>query len=215
MATKVRVKRSVINGAKKAADRLTILDAVLTKGAASAAVSGSPPASAALSGLKTSTGKAKTSLALHGSLLLQTRAAGKVSQADMTDVEQKATTYMNAVDDLALGDAVIITDAGLTPRDGTAHVTSAAKVTTVNHEMGKESCQAVCSWPPAAGAGAYALRVNFTPADPTKWQDLPTGTSRRRTIVAPTPGAQFLFSVAAIGTEGPSAWSDPIMVTAR
>jgi hypothetical protein len=56
--------------------------------------------------------------------------------------------------------------------------------------------------------------VNFTPADPTKWQELSPGTSRRRTVTAPSPSAQFLASVASIGADGTSDWSDSILVTA-
>ena len=215
MAKRARVKRSAVNGSRKASDRLDIIDKVVVKGSACAAVSNSPTASASLGALKTLSGTARTSLVAHGALVLQTRAAGKKAISDIADVEAKATTYMNAVDDIAMGDVTIIADAGLTARDGQAHVTSAAKVTLIKSEPGKQSREAICSWPEAAGAGAYALRVNFTPTDPTKVQDLPSGTSRRRTIVAPTAGAQFLLSVAAIGNEGPGDWSDPVMVTAR
>jgi hypothetical protein len=215
MATKARVKRSAVNRHQKAAVRVALIDGVCTKAAACAVVTNSPVASAALAALKTSNGNAKTSLALHASLLLQAKAAGKAAISDIADVEAKATTYMNAVDDIALGDATIITDAGLTVRDETPQASTAAKVTVVKFEPGKESKEAIVSWPPSVGAGAYALRVNFTPTDPTKWQDMPTTTSRRRTIVAPTPAAQFLVMVAAIGNEGPSDWSDAVMVTAR
>lgn len=215
MATKARVKRSAINGKNKAAARLALIDGVCGKAATCAAVTNSPVASAALAALKTSNGTAKTSLALHASLLLQARTAGKTLVSNIADVEAKASTYMNAVDDLADGNPTVIADAGLTARDGTAHVGSATKVTAVKFELGKESKEAVVSWPESAGAGAYALRVNFTPTDPTKWQDMPTSTSRRRVITAPTAAAQFLVMVAAIGNEGPSDWSDAVMVTAR
>ena len=73
----------------------------------------------------------------------------------------------------------------------------------------------ILTWDEAAGAGAFKLRVNFTPADPTKWVELPSGTKRRRTVTAPTPAAQFLASVAGIGSDDVSDWSNPIMVTAR
>ena len=203
MATKARVKRSAVNGSRKATDRLDIINKVVTKGSSCAAVSGSTVASASLAALKTSSGTARTSVVAHGTLVLQTRAAGKKATSDIADVEAKATTYMNAVNDVAQGDPAIIADAGLTARDGQAHVSSAAKVLTIKCEPGKQSKEAICSWPEIAGAGAYALRVNFIPTNPTKVQDLPSGTSRRRTIVAPTAGAQFLLSVAAIGSEGP------------
>jgi hypothetical protein len=133
----------------------------------------------------------------------------------MADVEAKATTYANAIDDLAGGNAAVIADAGLTSRGELPKVTTVAKVTGIKSEQGKQSREAIVRWPEVQGAGAYALRVNFTPSDPSKAVDLPTSTSRKRTIVAPTPGAEFLVWVAAIGAEGPGDYSDAASCTAR
>jgi hypothetical protein len=215
MATKARVKRGALRGKGKPADRLAVLDGVVNKGLASAKVSGSQVATAVLTDLKDSKDKAKTSMALAVSLDLQARAAKKTAQADIAEAEKKASTYANAVDDIAQGDSVVITDAGLTSRDGSSKVTSVGQVVGVKTEQGKQSREGIVRWPEVPGAGAYAVRVNFTPGDPTKVQDLPSGTSRKRTIVAPAPGAQFTVWVAAIGNDELGPWSDPASCTAR
>jgi hypothetical protein len=45
---------------------------------------------------------------------------------------------------------------------------------------------------------------------------LQPGTSHRRVITAPAPGAQFLVQIAAIGSDGTqSAWCEPYLATAK
>jgi hypothetical protein len=215
MATKARVKRGALKGKGKAADRLATIDGVVTKGSTSAKVAGSTVATAALTDLKNANAQAKTSVANHVSLQLQAKAAGKSAQDDVAEVEAKASTYANAIDDLAQGDATVIADAGLVSRGGVSKVNAVGQVVGVKTEQGKQSREAIVRWPEVPGAGAYAVRVNFTPSDPTKVQDLTSGTSRKRTIVAPAPGAQFLVWVAAIGNDELGPWSDPASCTAR
>ena len=48
------------------------------------------------------------------------------------------------------------------------------------------------------------------------WTAIGSGTGRRWTITAPTPGAQFLVRVASLGPHGEqAAWSTAILATAR
>jgi len=209
-----KVKRGAINH-KKASDQITLYAATCTQGATCAAVTGSTVCNAALTGLTAATAAAKAALTSHGALLLSYRTSAKTLSDALAALGKAGTTYMNAVDDVAQGNPTVITNAGLVSRDGVTRVTSAAVPENVHSEVGKASMEAILGWDVAAGAGAYRLRVNFTPTDPTKWQELSSGTSRRRTVTAPTPGAQFLASVASIGSEAPSDWSAPVMVTAR
>jgi hypothetical protein len=214
MASKASVKRAAVNRTK-VADRVNLIEGMCSTAASCKEVAASPTAAAALADLKARVGTAKTSLALLATARNAARAQSKSARKDLAALDKAAGTYMNAVDDVADGDPAVITRAGCVAREGQARVSSAARPEKIAAEPGPEARQAVVSWPRAAGAGAYKLRVNFTPADPSRWELLPEGTSRQRTIVAPVPGAQFLVEIAAIGAENVSDWSDPVMATAR
>jgi hypothetical protein len=130
-------------------------------------------------------------------------------------LDNAASTYMTAVDNIAAGDAAVITTAGLPAREDVKATTIAATPLKLRSTLGKLSKEAIVRWAGAPGAAAYKLRLNFTPGDPTKWEEQPSGASRRRTVTAPTPAAQFLVSVASIGSDATSEWSNPITATAR
>lgn len=214
MASKASVKKGAVSRSK-VADRIVLIEGMCTTASSSKEVAASPTATAALVDLKAKAGTAKTSLGLLQTARNTWRAQSKSTRKELAALDKAAGTYMNAVDDLADGDATVITRAGCVAREGQARVSSAARPEKIVGEPGHEQREAVVSWPRAAGAGAYKLRVNFTPADPARWEVLSEGTSRRRTIVAPASGAQFLVQVASIGSENASEWSDPVMVTAR
>jgi hypothetical protein len=200
---------------QKMGDRVNTLDAVCTAGASCAAVGASPLASAALDGLKAANVAMRAALVSRNALLVLYRAQCKTVLTAKATLGVATSTYMTAVDNVAGGDAAIITSAGLP-----AHVEQPAVLTVswplkLRSAQGKQSREAIVQFAAAPGASAYKLRVNFTPNDPTKWEEQSAGASRRRTVTAPTPAAQFLVSVASIGSDSTSDWSDPIMATAR
>jgi hypothetical protein len=200
---------------QKIGDRVNTLDAVCTAAASSAVVSASPVASAALDALKTANAAMRAALVSRNALLVSYRAQCKTVLTAAATLGKATTTYMTAVDDVAAGDAALITSAGLPARVELPAVLTVSWPLKLRSEMGKQSREAIVQWAVAPGAAAYKLRVNFTPGDPTKWEEQSAGASRRRTVTAPTPAAQFLVSVASIGSDSTSEWSDPIMATAR
>ena len=212
--SKAVVKRGVL-GKKKLPERINLINAMCSSGSNCAAVSASQPATAALTGLKAASAKLGASLTARDALLLEYRTACVTVQKDATALNKATATYMNSVDDLADGNAQVITDAGLTTRDARNTAAPLARPENLRGEPGKVSMQAIARWDAAAGASAYKLRVNFTQSNPAGWVELSPGRSRRRVITAPTPAAQFLVCVASIGDEISSDWSDPIMMTAR
>ena len=211
-------KSNVNRGAvtrQKVGDRVNTLDAVCAAGATSAGVTGSPIASAALDGLKTTNVALRAALVSRDALLVSFRAQCKVVAGATGALDRAASTYMTAVDSLAAGDAAVITGAGLPAREEQPAFTTASTPVKLRSTLGKQSKEAIVQWSLAPGAAAYRLRVNFTPADPTQWEELSSGASRRRTVTAPTPAAQFLVSVASIGADAASDWCAPILATAR
>ena len=175
----------------------------------------SPLASAALAGLKAANVAARAALVSRNALLVSYRAQCKVANTAIAVVDKAASTYMTAVDDIAVGDAAIITSAGLPARTEQPLVTTPSLPLKLRSAPGKQSREATVQWEAAPGASAYKLRVNFTPGDPTKWEEQSSGASRRRTVTAPVAAAQFLVAVASIGADATTDWSDPIMATAR
>ena len=211
--------RSLVNrGAltrQKVGDRVNTLDAVCAAGAGCPAVTASPLASAALDGVKAAAVAARAAMVSRNALLVSYRAQCKIANTAIATLDKAASAYMTAVDDIAVGDAAIITSAGLPARTEQPAVTTPSLPLRLRSAPGKQSRDATVQWDPAPGASAYKLRVNFTPGDPTKWEERSAGASRRRTVTAPTPAAQFLVAVASIGADATTEWSDPIMATAR
>jgi hypothetical protein len=211
-------KSTVNRGAvsrQKVGDRVNTLDAVCVAGASCAAVTASPVASAALVALKDANVAARAALVSRNALLVSYRAQCKVVLTTTAALDKAASMYMGAVDDVAVGDAAVITSAGLPARLELPAITDPSAPLKLRSTPGKQSRDALVQWDAAPGAAAYKLRVNFTPSDPTKWEEQSAGASRRRTVTAPTPAAQFLVSVASIGSDATSEWSDPVMATAR
>jgi hypothetical protein len=103
------------------------------------------------------------------------------------------------------------------PRSESGTHAALEAVSKVLSKLGKLPTQAVVSWPAASGATSYAVEVNWTPQNPTgTWTAIGSGTGRRWTITAATPGAQFLVRVASLGPHGEqAAWSTAILATAR
>jgi hypothetical protein len=211
------VKKTPLNVHKPAAAVQT-LQAVVATGTASAAVQGSPIAKQALADLQNGIAPFNTVVTDKTELLNQLNAARKGLTTQFAAVEALVRNYETAVNTLAVGNAQIITGAGLLTRDAkTPAAALSPLMKDLRSTLGEAPKTAVLRWGKVAGATSYAIQVNWTPATPAgTWTALPSGSSRRRTVTAPAQGTQFLAEVAALasdGTQGP--WSDPILVTAR
>ncbi len=172
-------------------------------------------ATATLGDLKTANATMRTTLVSHTALVVSYRASCKAVLQANSALETATSAYMSAVDNIAGGDAAIITRAGLLSRDGVTRIMDAAVPENLHGETTKVSAEAIAAWDIAAGASAYRLKVNFTPSDPTKWVELSPGRARPRTITPPAPPLQLLPPVASIGSEESSDWCAPVMLTSR
>jgi hypothetical protein len=201
---------------KTVPERLATLDKVCSAGAQCQEVTSSPLAKAALDNLQTAVTSAHGNLTTKLNLGQAFATAVRTLRGNVAQVNTALVGYEAAVRILANGDAALIAKAGLESRDTKPALEPLDEVSVLHTKPGKHSAEAILSWPAAPGAtGGYAIEVNYTPQNPQgTWTALTSGTSRRRVVTAPTPGAQLLARVAALGSGGAqSAWCDAILVT--
>jgi hypothetical protein len=212
--THVTVRRTVPRN-KSVAEGLAILDSTCGAGAQCAEVQASPVGTQTLAALKSAVATSKKSLASKLDLATALMAAIKAMYGDYALVLVAARTYESAVAGIAQGDATVINKAGCVARVVAPPQTALGKVSVVHGKPWKHSSEGLLTWPRGPGATGYAIQVNFTPQNPAgPWDNLISGTGRRRIVKAPTPGAQFLARVASLGSDGTqSEWSDPVLVT--
>lgn len=198
-------------------ESLVVAQTICTSGAQSGAVQGSPIAQAALGELAASVQEAQGLLQAKMNLVTALRGAISALNAGMADVRRKLAVYEGAVDSIADGNMAVINEAGLDARAIKPPPAQLEPVKSVRSRPGKTSSWAVLSWPAAAGAGSYAVGVNFNPTTPDgPWTTFTAASNRSRAVQAPAAGAQFLARVASVGRDGTqSDWSPTILVTAR
>jgi hypothetical protein len=213
--THATVRRTLLH-VSTIAECLSTLDGVCTTAAQCTEVQGSPLAKPAFDALLKAVTTAHGSLSQREQVFLALQAAIKILQADFRQVRIAARTYEATINALANGDPALIHKAGLQSRDPHPPPAALGKVSVLHSKLGKHSSEAILSWPKAPGAtNGYAVEVNYTPQSPQgPWTALTSGNSRRRVVKSPTPSAQMLARVAALGPgETQSEWSDPILVT--
>jgi hypothetical protein len=213
--TVATVRRGLLKK-KKEADALSTVGDVCKTAAQCKEVQTSKLAQSALDNLQTAVTTAGTSLTAVQTKEQELRAARKTLRGDMRAVKRGLSSYESAVDTIADGNATVIANAGLKTRQRTP-TPPLEKVVGVTTKPGSKPREGVISWPPAPGATSYAIQVNLAPESPTpNWNEVGSGTSRRRVLEGPAPGAQILARVAAIAADGTRAeWSDPVLVTVK
>jgi hypothetical protein len=211
-----KVKHIPLNQHKAAAG-LASLANVVAAGNQSTAVQADPVAKTALGVLQAAVSQGQQALNNKLAAIQAHQTAIKALKIHFGAAGDALRSYEAAINILADGDGSVINQAGLLARAEKTPAAALGEVTVVHSKLGKAATEAIVYWPTVPGATSYAIEVNFTPSNPTgPFTALGSGTSRRRTITAPAPGAQFLCRVAAARSDGSqSAWSAPILVTAR
>jgi hypothetical protein len=212
--SRATVRRALLQR-KKVPDALASVANVCSTGNGCTEVKNDPIASAALAQLIQVSATAQDRLAKYLAAVQAVRATSKDLRTGFATVRTTLTTYEAAVNAIAHGDAGIINRAGLLARDDHTSAAALGKVSVLHSKLGKHDAEAIISWPAAPGATSYAIEVNVTPQNPSgTWTALQSGSSRRRVVKAPTPGAELLVRVAAIGSDGTqSEWSDTLLAT--
>ena len=214
--SRATVRRALLQG-KKVPDALAAVANACSTGNGCTEVKNDPIASAALAALTSTSSAAQDKLTKYLAAAQAVLATSKDLRSAFATVRTNLTTYETAVNALAHGDAGLINRAGLLARDGHTPAAALGKVSVLHTKLGKHAAEAIISWPAAPGATSYAIEVNVTPQNASgTWTALQSGSSRRRVVKAPTPGAELLVRVAAIGSDGSqSEWSDTLLATTR
>jgi hypothetical protein len=204
-------------GHRSVAAGLAKIDTMYAAGARCQEVLASPLAALALEDLRVALAATHACFAAVVTAVLEERAVTAALAKLFARADATVRVYERNVDAIAAGDAAIIAGAGLLVRDASRPRSPLGTVTALAGKPGKRSREAILSWPAAKGARGYAVEVSFTPESPDgPWTSLPAGFRRRRTIVAPAPGAEILARVAAVDGQGNrSEWSPAILVAAR
>ena len=199
-APNARVNRGAVNK-KKVGDRVTTIAGVCDAGAQCVEITGSLGGAAALADLKSANTKVTATLVSHTALAIAYRASCKAVHTDVAAPDLATSTYISAVNTIAAGDAALIAKAGFQSSQGGVRVTIPDLPTNVRSKLGKATREAVAELERLPGRGAVQGEGQLHARGSHRWEELDPGTSRRRTITAPAPSAQFLPCVAAIGNE--------------
>jgi hypothetical protein len=190
-----------------------------TTGATSAAVTASPTCSAALTSLKGYVATAGTSLTTYNNARKALTTAASALRKDYQITRTAYGTYMTCVDELAGGDASVITAAGCSARvDSTLTAAVLGTPADFRFKPWKTSATAKLQWSGVPGAANYVVELNPTPQTPTgPWSSAGNASPRvTKVVTAATPGAQMLARVAAVRPDGTQGeWSDPLLVTTK
>ena len=197
---------------------LEAMNTTCTTGATCAAVTGSATCNAALTALKGHVATASTSLTTYNNARKALQAAATVLQKDYHTARTAYGTYMTCVDEIALGDASIISAAGCTGRLENPPSAALETVSSFRSKPWKTSATARLQWAAVRSAANYVVELNPTPQTPAgPWNSAGNASPRlTKVVTAATPGAQMLARVAALHADGTqSEWSDAILVTTK
>ena len=215
---KTVVDRAALDKDRKIPACLAAMDTMCATASGCAPVTSSATGGAALASLKTRVATAQSSLVAFNTARKTLSTARAVLFKDYKLCRTSAGTFMTCVDEIAVGDATVITQAGCTGRLEGAGTTVLEKVTNFRTKPWRLSAEARLQWPRIAGAANYLVELNVTPQNPAgPWVAAGNPSPRRtKVITAATPGAQMLARVAAVRPDGTQGeWSDPILVTTR
>ncbi len=157
-----------------------------------------------------------------GTALIQADAAAKAArQASLlaTSKRDDAETAVDAVLGTAgefvqltsKGVASIISLATFALRGAPVRATTAPPAPDpLAASSGTKTGEAKLAWGKSAGAKGFIIEYTLNPTDPTSWKHLmSTATTKRKVVVTGVPSGRIWFHVAALGTQGQGAWSDP------
>jgi len=113
------------------------------------------------------------------------------------------------VDNASGGDATKIESAGFAVRATPTPIGELPAPTDVQVLPSKHAGSAEVSWKNVYGARAYTIE-RAEEASTLDWKAIGNSTKREAALNSMVSGRKYWFRVAAIGTAGQSAWSDPV-----
>jgi hypothetical protein len=136
--------------------------------------------------------------------------AKTVGQDEQTaTVDSLVALLASYVDNASGGDATKIESAGFDVRATPTPVGELPPPTDLQVAPSEHAGAADVRWQSVRGARAYAI-ARAADAPSLNWAVIGTSTKKEASLNSMVSGTKYWFRVAAIGTAGQSAWSDPV-----
>ena len=146
----------------------------------------------------------------------ETQAARLAAQAKTSTQSEKEQELDKRLSRLGLyiehasnGDQAIIQNVGLNVRSEAGKIGELSAPTDLSATAGDKDGEIDLQWDRVYGARSYIIEYCQDPISVSGWKSGFASTKSKIAITALTSGQKYWFRVAALGTAGQSAWSDP------
>lgn len=145
---------------------------------------------------------------------LDARARSKQLTAQLAEDEDALDTAMTRlasfVDSASGGSEEVILSAGMDVREPSVPTNQPpATPQNLNATAGDKDGEIDLSWDTVPGAASYIVQMSSNPPTDSSWTQAAVGTASKQSVGGLTGGQKYWFRVAAVGSAGQSAWSDP------
>jgi hypothetical protein len=136
-------------------------------------------------------------------------AALNIKEAEHDQLMMKLVSYINAV---AGDDPALVTSIGLEMRDSPNSAQDVPPAPTgLTVTDGDFNGEVDLAWNRVQGARSYVVQCSPDPPADSSWTHAKIATRSQITVKNLSSGTRQWFRVAAVGTRGQSAWSNPVM----
>jgi hypothetical protein len=140
-------------------------------------------------------------------------AAQTMTEAALDQTMMKLVAFVESV---AADDPALVTSVGLEMRDPSNVVTDTPNApASLTATDGDFTGEIDLSWDTVRGARSYVVECSPDPPTDSSWTHSKVATRSRITVEHLASGTRHWFRVAAVGTRGQSAWSNPVMKMAQ
>ena len=122
--------------------------------------------------------------------------------------------FASYVDNASAGDPMIIESAGFAVRSTPSPIGELAAPTDLQAKTGEHPGHADLKWKSRYGAKAYTVERAIDSAE-MAWVFMGNSTKAEASLNSMVSGNKYWFRVAAVGSAGTSAWSDPVPLIAQ
>ena len=124
-------------------------------------------------------------------------------------LELAISQQANYVDSASAGDKAKIESSGFCARSDAAPIGVPDRPDEVGVKNGDAANTLCLKWKPVRGARSYVIEFAAGSGSPTGWLQLAITSKAKYLASGLVSGARYWFRVAAVGSAGPSPWSDP------
>lgn len=134
----------------------------------------------------------------------------KGHDAARIEVESDLTGMAGYVETIAKGDETLLASSGFELRGAAAVLGILAAPAALTATLGDKPGAIDLSWDRTRGVRTYVVQSCDDPISDAGWKQIALLTKSKMTVPELPAGKRTWFRVAAIGTAGQSAWSDPV-----